>query len=248
MPTFNQGRVLTQVSLMITKRSRWPWTSWIISLGNREIGVAEGICIGKSKKSDNTVFIWFSKGAVREEIEYCLNNKKPYWVRAIQGHSGVSRNDERHTYSVQLEGVFVSQRNSWSFQPIFGSGILLGWKEIWQSSTSSHLHTSGSIRYPDEEKLQDDHTAPQRVFYKTTETQSRCSILDKLIQSALAKNLGETFSKKFSIADGTSKNALKRSWNSRIPSSDGSKPAETRDDPEPSNDLLSIGRDFICRH
>ena len=26
--------------------------------------------------SDNTVFIWFSKGAVREEIEYCLNNKK----------------------------------------------------------------------------------------------------------------------------------------------------------------------------
>ena len=94
--------------------------------------------------------------AVKRKESNTAWTKNPCYLQAIQGHSaiqgptgGIPINPEMmgiHAYSVQLEGVYLSQSNFVEFSIPFGKWTDSGRKAERQSSTNSLLHTSESIR------------------------------------------------------------------------------------------------------
>ena len=59
-------------------------------MGDREIGVAEGVCTEGSRSfSENHWIQLIQQGSSETRAEHCLDNKKSLcYLRAIQGHSG----------------------------------------------------------------------------------------------------------------------------------------------------------------
>ena len=91
-----------------------------------------------------------------------------------------------YTYSVQLEGVCLSQGIFMEFSICFGEWTNSRRKRERQSSTSSFSHTSVSIRKQPNwrETSWWLHCSSESTLQTFWETQWRCIFLDKIFQSA----------------------------------------------------------------
>ena len=157
-----------------SSRSRRTRTRWVISWGNSEIGVAEGVCTEWSKKfSDNQWIHLIHEGSSKKRVEYCLDNKKSLcYLRAIQRHSGgIPIRPEMMEYTFipyDWKEYIFHRGSSWDSQSTLESGLIPGGKEnnkARQAVFFTPLDPFGDN--PDEERPHDDYTIPQKVLYKT---------------------------------------------------------------------------------
>ena len=119
--------------------------------------------------------------------------RNPCYLRAIQGHSGgIAIRPEMMEYTFiphNWKEYIFHGGSSWNSQSNLVSGLIPGGKEndkARQAVFFTLLDPFGNN--PDEEKPHDDYTVPQEVHYQTElETHSRCSVLDKIIQSARSR-------------------------------------------------------------
>ena len=90
------------------------------------------------------------QGSSKTRIEYCLDNKKSIWyLRAIQGHSGgtpIKPEMMEYTLFPHNWKEYIFHREIVELSIHFGEWNNSWRKREWQSSTSSLLHTSESIR------------------------------------------------------------------------------------------------------